>query len=390
MISAILPEDHRDATLIGRIWHPAEDTALAGPCLVVVKQGELYDLTPFAPTCAGFMGRADRMAVVTRALRRAPLLDLETVLQNSCPRPDPQQAQLLAPIDLQCIKAAGVTFADSLLERIIEERAGGDWAQAERIRDELSQSIGVDLSGLKPGSRQAERLARRLREQGLWSQYLEVGLGPDAEIFTKAPVLSAVGYGQEIGVNPASAWSNPEPEVVLVVNGGGEIVGATLGNDVNLRDFEGRSALLLARGKDNNASCALGPFVRLFDEHFNLDDVRALEVTLDVTGQDGYLLNGSSSMTAISRDVAELARQTLNASHQYPDGYVLMTGTLFAPTQDREQPGMGFTHHPGDRVSIASSRLGTLINTVTTSDQAAPWQFGIGAFMQNLQRRQLL
>ena len=390
MINDILPEDSRNATLIGRIRLVNHNPALSGPSVVTIKEGDIYDLTRYAPTCSGLMAAPDRLEIIRKALSNRPLCSLESVVNNSTGNPDPALPCLLSPIDLQCIKAAGVTFANSLVERIIEERAGGDSSQANKIRAGLARSIGANLSGIKPGSIEARRVEEQLRQQGLWSQYLEVGIGPDAEIFTKAPVLSSVGYGQYVGVHPASEWSNPEPEAVLVVNPAGNATGAMLGNDVNLRDFEGRSALLLARGKDNNASCALGPFIRLFDDHFTLDDVRKMDVTLRVQGKDGYVLDDVSSMTAISRDIEDLVRQTAGASHQYPDGFVLMTGTLFSPTRDRDKPGMGFTHHPDDEVTIASRELGVLRNRVTTSDQAPPWNFGINALMQNLHRRRLL
>ena len=391
MTHPVLPNDHEDATLVGRIWMARDDSSLSGPCIVTVCNDNIYDLTSCTPTCAQLMAASNRIEIIEKAQEDPPLCSLDTLIKNSnSGNVEPTLSYLLSPIDLQCIKAAGVTFANSLIERIIEERAGGDLNRAKSIRDELSQTIGSDLSNIKPGSTEAKQLEARLKTQGLWSQYLEVGIGEDAEIFTKAPVLSSVGYGQYIGINPASDWSNPEPEVVLVVNAGCEPVGATLGNDVNLRDFEGRSALLLARGKDNNASCALGPFIRLFDDHFSLDDVRKLEITLRVRGDNDYSLDGASTMTAMSRDILDLVQQTAGESHHYPDGFVLMTGTLFTPTQDRDTPGMGFTHKKGDKVMIASDRLGTLFNTVTSCDKAPPWQFGINALMSNLQKRSLL
>jgi fumarylacetoacetate (FAA) hydrolase family protein len=223
----------------------------------------------------------------------------------------------------------------------------------------------------------------------MWSQYLEVAIGPDAEIFTKAPVLSTVGWGAEIGIRSDSSWNNPEPEVVLVVNSRGKPVGATLGNDVNLRDFEGRSALLLGKAKDNNASAALGPFIRLFTDGFGMDDVRGAVVDLVVEGTDGYRLTGTSTMREISRDPEELVRQTLS-EHQYPDGFALYLGTLFAPVQDRDAPGRGFTHKEGDVVRISSEKLGMLVNRVTTSKAATPWTFGVRELMNNLVARGLL
>ncbi|HEX3916180.1 MAG TPA: fumarylacetoacetate hydrolase family protein, partial [Caulobacteraceae bacterium] len=297
---------------------------------------------------------------------------------------------LLAPCDLAAIKAAGVTFADSLIERVIEERAKGDPAAALALREEFTQLLGGSLSGLKPGSDAAMALKAALIERGLWSQYLEVGIGPDAEVFTKAQPMSAVGCGAEIGLHPKSEWNNPEPEIVLAVSPGGETVGAALGNDVNLRDFEGRSALLLSKAKDNNASCAIGPFIRLFDGGFSIDDVRAASVRLTVTGADGFHVEGENALSQISRDPLDLVAATCGAEHQYPDGFMLFLGTMYVPTADRRGPGQGFTHEVGDVVRIASARLGALVNTVTTSDRAPPWTFGVRALMRSLAARGLL
>ena len=296
---------------------------------------------------------------------------------------------LLSPLDLQCIKASGVTFAVSALERVIEERARGDAAAANAIRQGLLERIGGELKDLKPGSVQAEAVKAQLIADGLWSQYLEVAIGPYAEIFTKAPVLASVGAGAAVGVRADSDWNNPEPEVVIVCDPAGRPVGASLGNDVNLRDIEGRSALLLGKAKDNNASAAVGPFIRLFDEGFSMDDVRAATVRLEVEGEDGFVMTGESSMRLISRDPEDLAAQTLSA-HQYPDGFALYLGTMFAPVEDRGEAGKGFTHKVGDRVRVSSDKLGVLENIVATCDQAPPWTIGVGALMRNLAGRGLL
>jgi fumarylacetoacetate (FAA) hydrolase family protein len=381
------PEDPAEGTWVGRVWLPEP---IAGPAVVLVKNDKVYDISAYVSTVSSLMELDDPVMYVRQLPVKEPLLDLKTLLENSDSlQRDEQKPWLLAPIDLQAIKAAGVTFAASLLERVVEEQAKGDPGKAEAIRASLTERIGIDLSDIIPGSAQADSLRHVLTEQGLWSQYLEVGIGPDAEVFTKAQPLSAVGYGATIGIHPKSTWNNPEPEIVLVVSSTGKVKGATLGNDVNLRDFEGRSALLLSKAKDNNASTAIGPFIRLFDEHYGMDDVRAAEVDLRIHGEDGYLLEGHSSMRQISRDPLDLVEQTINANHQYPDGFVLFLGTLFAPRQDRDQPGGGFTHKLSDVVTISSSRLGTLSNRVTTSDQAAPWTFGIRSLMENLQRRGL-
>ncbi len=385
-VEATLPADAAAAALLGRVWLPDAK----GPAVVAVRGDTLVDLTPVAPTVSLLLERADRLAVVREAPAR-PIARLQDVLHNSrYDRKSPDRPWLLAPIDLQAIKAAGVTFVRSMLERVIEERARGDASKAQAIRERLEALVGGSLRDVRPGSVEAARVKEHLLAEGLWSQYLEVGIGPDAEIFTKAQPMSAVGHGAEVGLHPRSTWNNPEPEVVLVVTSSGEIVGATLGNDVNLRDFEGRSALLLGKAKDNNASCAIGPFIRLFDDRFDLDAVRSAEVFLEVEGPDGFRLEGRSSMREISRDPAELVAQLIGPHHHYPDGAVLFCGTMFAPTQDRDAPGMGFTHKIGDVVGIRAERLGTLVNRVTTSDRAEPWTFGTGALMRNLAARGLL
>ena len=370
----VLPRDGHAGTLVGRVW--LDD--VGGPAVVAIRADGVYDLSAHAPTMSTLLDLPHPAAAV-RAMpgRRIGTLD------DALPR-------LLAPCDLQVVKAAGVTFASSLLERVIEERAGGDAGKALAIRGEVEAAIGTDLRRLEPGSPAARELKGILIRKGMWSQYLEVGIGPDAEVFTKAPVLSSVGTGAEIGIHPESAWNNPEPEVVLAVSSRGEIVGASLGNDVNLRDFEGRSALLLSKAKDNNASCAIGPFIRLFDDTFGIDTLRREDIELVVEGEDGFVLRGASTMRAISRDPLDLVSQTLNDNHQYPDGFMLFLGTLFAPVQDRDAPGRGFTHHVGDLVRIRSEHLGGLVNRVNTSDRIVPWRFGIRQLIANLAQRRLL
>jgi len=373
-LSQLLPADRADGSFVGRILSPDGD----GPCVVAVRGDELADLTTIAPTMADLLEQPSlrTVAATGQALRSWPL--------------DDPAVRLLAPIDLQVIKAAGVTFAVSMIERVIEERAAGDPGKALEIRHRVQAAIGDSIARVEPGSEKAARAKEALQAEGLWSQYLEVGIGPDPEIFTKAPVLSAVGAGARIGVLARSAWNNPEPEVVLVARPDASAVGATLGNDVNLRDFEGRSALLLGEAKDNNASCAIGPFIRLFDDDFTLDDIARADVTLLIEGaDDGFRLEATSSMSQLSRTLPDLLAHTCGAHHQYPDGFALFTGTMFAPTQDRDAPGLGFTHHEGDVVTISTPLLGTLINTVTSSEQAPPWEFGIRALWWNLAERGL-
>jgi fumarylacetoacetate (FAA) hydrolase family protein len=384
----VLAQGLGEGTWISRVWIPGY---AAGPSVVLVRDSQVYDISARVATVSALLELDDPVSYLRDLPLDQALISVDDLLRNSdAAVRDETRPWLLAPIDLQAVKAAGVTFATSMLERVVEEQAKGDPAKADSIRASLVESIGTDLGQIVPGSPQALALKEVLIAQGMWSQYLEVGIGPDAEIFTKAQPLSAVGYGADIGIHPKSSWNNPEPEVVLVVSSRGKVQGATLGNDVNLRDFEGRSALLLSKAKDNNASTALGPFLRLFDETFDIDDVRRAEVALRVVGNDGFIMDGSSSMNQISRDPLDLVAQTLNENHQYPDGFVLFLGTLFAPKQDRDQPGGGFTHKEGDLVAISSAKFGTLVNRVTTSDRAPAWQMGYRSLLENLHGRGLL
>lgn len=385
-LRAALPDDADSAALAGRIWRPDVN----GPAVVAIRGGMVFDITHDVPTMRDLCETPDPAAAL-RSAHGTAIGALDAILDNTPPeRRDPDRPWLLAPIDLQAIKAAGVTFAISMLERVIEERARGDLNAAAAIRAEVNRLVGDDLAKLRPGSPEAMHLKDVLIQQGAWSQYLEVGIGPDAEIFTKAQPMAAVGTGMDAGLHPNSSWNNPEPEVVIAVASDGRIVGATLGNDVNLRDVEGRSALLLGKAKDNNASCAIGPFLRFFDGRFTLDDIRACTVSLRVEGTDGFVLEGSSSIAKISRDPADLAAQMLNAHHPYPDGAVLFLGTMFAPIQDRDAPGQGFTHKYGDIVTIATPSLGRLVNRMMPTDRCEPWCFGVGALMRNLAARNLL
>jgi fumarylacetoacetate (FAA) hydrolase family protein len=383
-----LPEDLDRALLIGRVWRKTD--RYEGPAVVAVRGGDVFDITSTVSTTADLFERDDAVAIARHA-QGERLGTASGLIAASLARDASAPVTLLAPCDVQPVKACGVTFAVSLIERVIEEQAGGDPARADEVRQTIATVIGTDLSKIEPGSEAAARLKAELERRGAWSQYMEVGIGPDAEVFSKSQPMSSVGFGADVGLLAASTWNNPEPEIVLAVNSKGTIVGATLGNDVNLRDIEGRSALLLGKCKDNNGSCAIGPFVRLFDDAFTLDTVRGVSVALRVEGaDDGFLLEGVSHMSEISRDPADLVAQTCGRHHQYPDGFMLFLGTMFSPIKDRDAKGGGFTHHLGDVVTISTPQLGALRNTVQLCTEIAPWTFGVRALYANLASRGLM
>ena len=377
--------DFGKGCFVGRIW----DKNKAGPCLVTIRNEHVYDITsPNIPTMRDLLELNDVKGYLDRNIGEK-IVSVQELLISSLASQD-KQFFLIAPCDFQAIKACGVTFAKSMVERVIEERAAGDPKKAESLRGYIVGLIGDSLQDIIPGSDKSLEVKKALVKEGLWSQYLEVGIGKDAEVFTKAQTLSSVGYGAEVGLHPISNWNNPEPEIVLAVNSKGTIQGATLGNDVNLRDVEGRSALLLGKAKDNNASCSIGPFIRIFDESYTIANMKSANINLNVEGKDGYILNGSSSMSEISRTPEDLVSQTSGAHHQYPDGFMLFLGTLFAPTEDRDTPGEGFTHKIGDKVTISEPYLGELINYVNLSTKCPKWEFGISAMINNLSSRGLL
>ena len=390
-VTQILPADAERATLIGRAWVPGR---IGGPSPVIIAGGGVYDLARVAPTVSELLNSRDPVKMARESVKSGwagAIGEIADLIFNShADRRDPKKAYLLAPCDVQALRACGVTFIASMLERVIEEHAKGDPLKAEEIRRSIGAEIGAELKSVKPGSPEAMRLKEMLIRRNLWSQYLEVGIGPDAEVFNKSQPLSAVGVGAEIGIRADSSWNNPEPEVVLAINRAGTVVGAALGNDVNLRDFEGRSALLLGKAKDNNASCAIGPFIRLFDERYGIDDLRKTRIHVEVLGPESYQLSGESHLASISRDPLDLASQAVNRTHQYPDGVMLFLGTQFAPTKDRGEKGKGFTHKLGDIVRIRADALGMLVNRVSHCDKAPPWTFGINDLMRNLAARGLL
>ncbi len=381
------PTDDQNALLLGRVWQGGNN---GGPCIVLIENESVYDISYSFPIIAELLNEENPQASLEE-VEKEKIGNVYSILENTDPESrDTELPFFLAPCDLQAVKACGVTFADSLLERLVEEQAKGDPKKAKQFRDELEQELNFDLGKIEPGSQKAAAVKQVLQQKKLWSQYLEVGIGPESQVFTKAQPLAAIGTGESLGVRADSKWNNPEPEMVLVVNARGNIIGATLGNDVNLRDFEGRSSLLLGKAKENNASCGIGPFIRLFNESFTLDDVRNAEITIEVSGQDGFLLQDASIMEKISRDIEILVSQTIGQHQQYPDGLMLFTGTLFAPKKDRDQPGEGFTHKLEDVVRIASPKLGALVNRVGYCHELPPWKFGITEFFRNLTQRGLI
>lgn len=387
----VMPDDAQRASLIGRAWVPGRP---GGPSPVFLADAKAWDLSSVVPTVSELLNLRDPVKVARDAVASGwarPIgLITELVANSHADRRDAAKPYLLTPCDLQALRACGVTFVSSMLERVIEEYAQGDLDKADEVRRSIGEEIGAEIRTVRPGSPEAARAKESLIKRNLWSPYLEVGIGPDAEVFNKSQPMSAVGLGAEIGVRADSSWNNPEPEVVLAINRAGDVIGATLGNDVNLRDFEGRSALLLGKAKDNNASCAIGPFIRLFDRQYGIDDLRKTHIHIDISGPEGYELSGDSDLANISRDPLDLASQAVNRTHQYPDGTMLFLGTQFAPVQDRDQPGKGFTHKVGDVVSIRAQRLGALVNRVNHCDKVAPWTFGVNDLMRNLAARGLL
>ena len=383
MSNSIVP----DGVLLGRARVPGS----GHPHIVTVRDGQVIDITSrTAPTSRDVAEQADPAAYV-KAAKGEAIGSVEALLDNSWGgKIDQSKPSLLSPVDLQAVKAAGVTFVVSLLERVIEEQARGDKAKSDSLRKDILGLIGTDLSQLVPGSDAAMKVKETLISRGVWSQYLEVGIGPDAEIFTKCQPMASVGYGADVGILPISEWNNPEPELVMVVASTGKIVGATLGNDVNLRDVEGRSALLLGKAKDNNASASLGPFIRLFDGEFTIETVKNADIALSVTGEDGFELTGVSNLSQISRTPESLVAASIGRHHQYPDGFVLYTGTMFAPVKDRGGAGKGFTHKTGDKVSISTPSLGTLTNTVRLSTEAPEWTYGASHLLRDLAKADLL
>ncbi|KAB2756969.1 fumarylacetoacetate hydrolase family protein [Brucella anthropi] len=381
----MLPDSHEKARLVGRVWR----SDLSAPSVVIIRYGEVIDVTNSVISVSDFLDNdpAARFDGLQGEKLGKPHDFVLSPHETGYGSP---RHSWLAPCDFQALKACGVTFAQSMIERVIDERTSGDPAKADTIRKRIGELIGGSLSNIRAGSEQAAEVKTALEKEGLWSQYLEVGIGPDAEVFTKSQPMSAVGHGAQVGVNRISKWNNPEPEIVLAVDKNGNIRGATLGNDVNLRDVEGRSALLLGKAKDNNASCAIGPFIRLFDAGFTLGDIENATLEMSVKGEDGFEMSGRSNMAEISRRPADLVAQTINASHQYPDGFLLFLGTMFAPTQDRAEKGSGFTHKEGDAVEISTPTLGTLRNVVTTSDKARPWAYGMRSLTRDMAKRGLI
>jgi len=376
-----------EGIFLGRVKSPDA----AHPLVVTARGGEVVNITSKQAPTVRDICEMDDPADYVRDAKGKTLGRLDDIAANSFGSArDAAKPFLLSPVDLQAVKASGVTFVVSLLERVIEEQARGSAEKADAIRADIAGLIGHDLSKLKPGSAEAMEIKAKLIARGAWSQYLEVGIGPDAEIFTKCQPMASVGFGADVGLHPISTWNNPEPEIAVIASSAGRIVGAALGNDVNLRDVEGRSALLLGKAKDNNASAALGPFIRLFDASFSIDDVKKARVHLKVEGEDGFALEGASSMAEISRSPEELVAAAMGPHHQYPDGIALYLGTMFVPSKDRGEQGKGFTHKTGDIVTISTEKLGSLVNRVRLSPDCPHWTYGASHLMRDLARAQLI
>ena len=389
-LEGILPDNMDRAILLGRLWMPSEE----GPSPIIISEENVFDFSKVVPTVSEILNLDNPLSLIATLIKSnsLPLIGrVPDLLENThADNRLPGLPYFLAPCDFQAVRACGVTFVSSMVERVIEEFADGNAIKSAEVRKKLTAEVGSQLNEIVPGSIAATKFKQSLISRGLWSQYLEVGIGPDAEVFNKAQPLSAVGSGAEIGIRSDSSWNNPEPELVLAINRAGKVIGVTLGNDVNLRDFEGRSALLLGKAKDNNASCSIGPFIRLFDESYTIDDARKTHIKVSIRGSDGYELEGNTDFSRISRDLLDLAGQAVNRSRQYPDGLMLFLGTDFAPTADRDIPDKGFTHKVGDIVSISNPQIGTLVNRVNFSEKVTPWTYGISDLARNLAKRKLI
>jgi len=379
----VLPSDGYAGTLVGRALFPG---VFPGPCVVAIREDGVHNISGTVPTMAQLLNAPNPLATLQRALRNCVYLGpLESLLENSTPSThDPLKPYLLTPIDLQAVKAVGLTFVNGLLQRFADDNGGAATVA------KMEKAAGVALGKILPGSEEAARLRTALMEDGLWNDTLEVGFGPDVELFTKAQPLSAVGTGAEIAVLPTSKQTFAEPEVVLMLNADGKICGATLGCDMTARDVEARSLLLLGRAKDQNATCAVGPFIRLFDQTFSLPNVQGMNLTYAFEGADDAVFTDTGSMDQIGRGLITLARQVVNEHHGYPDGVALFTGCMFKAPSSRGASDTPFTHQVGDVVIIKASPLGTLINRVNTTDKVRPWSFGMSDLMANLANRQLL
>jgi 2-dehydro-3-deoxy-D-arabinonate dehydratase len=220
-------------------------------------------------------------------------------------------AELLAPIATQEVWAAGVTYLRSRQARMEEAKSAG----------------GGDF-------------------------YDRVYAAPRPELFFKATPHRVVGPGGKVRLRRDSQWNVPEPELALVINRHGKIVGYTIGNDMSSRDIEGENPLYLPQAKVYDGSCALGPCVLVSAQELP----RETEIRLEIRRGGQTAFEGKTALTQMKRGLTELV-EYLFRDNSFPDGCVLLTGTGIVPPDS-------FTLNSGDEVRITIEPIVTLVNPV--------------------------